>query len=51
MRAFQRTREFVKTFQIARVRHRDVQPFFIALERQKLVAHHQVDRYSLKRSR
>ncbi len=40
--------EFVDAIEIGRVRHREVQSFFVALERQKLVTHHQVDRNLVK---
>ena len=44
MRVRKRAGKFIQPIQIGRVGHRDVQSLFIALERQKLMAHHQIDR-------
>ena len=40
----QRARKLVQPLEVGRIRHRDVQAFLIALERHKLMPHHQIDR-------
>ena len=44
MRDAKRAGEFIQPLEIRRIRHRDVQTFFVALQRQKLMTHHQIDR-------